>query len=215
MKKIEDDLKNIFSEEKIPEISSAKLEELNALVRENKKDSKMPFLKYALISVCCVVAILGVLIPVIRHFNKTESPRYYSDSTVNRVALTQEYVQNYIYNNYQKYYILFERCNYEKSSGYYAPDTNKLLAIHINMQEKDIPNTNVALLLVVDNHFIFEEEDNYIENAEIINNENYVLYKKTLLSTFNEMMSGYFKHKSYSIFLKLNIVNEDLFNIFL
>ncbi len=216
MKKIEEEIYDYFDDMEVPQLSEAQLEDLRARVRANKHRAKKFDFKPLVICACCMLAMVGVFVPVIMHFvTGNTSPSYYSDETANKKILTQEITAQYISESYPQYNFLLEECNYKSSLGYYNPYTDKLIAISIIVQQIAIPRTNIVIMLVVDPSFVYNESTKYITNSEKIETDNYIFYKKCEETNYDEKLFAHIQYKTHGIYVQMDRINEPLLDKFL
>ena len=207
-KKLNKLAKEYFSED-FSEMDPKVFNNLKNEVKTNKPKKKQFWFKLTCgaTALCCLIALCIVLPLTI----KPEPLYTYTDLTHHELSL--DFCQEYINDNFSKYAFIFDECNFSVSYGQYAKD--ELYILGLRGTKNNIPFTYLEFTLIINQGINYPEKEDYIVGAEIIENAEYLLYKKVMDGFQNQIIYALFDYDGYDLYLKLNINDEDLLNKFL
>ena len=228
--KIEQEIYEYFDNVEDHDLSLQKQEELKNMVVKNKiKNKKIGLWKKisVLTSSLCMVAIIALttimLMP--KNDNPTTTPPaeppveqppiYYGKAEATKIQHDLTETQEIVSTQFPKYNFMFEDMDFEYSTGFYNPENNNLLALKISFKEKEIPYPIVEIHIIASEQFIFDDKDNYIDNALYTETDTFKFYKITYSDFFTEYQRGYIIFNNHEIYIKLDRINETLFNKFI
>lgn len=210
-----------YFESKIPEPDMESLERIKMKMQEDskpKKSIKLNLFWRVFVSVACVIIILipCILIPILYKGDENNpngpADRYYTESETQKVSLEDDFVKNYINQNFSQYNFIFEDCESITAYGFYA-ESNKLMAINLVMFIKEI-YIDVEVNLIVDNHYTYSQDSTYRENTNITQFDGYKLYYKEIEGFYETKVYGLFEYDKYKTYVYLADIDENFFNKF-
>lgn len=207
-KKLNKLAKEYFSEN-FSEMDPKVFNNLKNEVKTNKPKKKQFWFKLTCgaTALCCLIALCIVLPLTI----KPEPLYTYTDLTHHELSL--DFCQEYINDNFSNYAFIFDDCNFLTNYGKYAKDS--LCILGMEGTKNDIPFTHLTFTLVLNQDIDYPEKVDYIWDAEIIENSDYVLYKKVLNDFQNQKVYALLDYDNYDLYLKFDIIDEQLLNKFL
>lgn len=213
-KTIEDqNLSSIAKEYFSNDFSELKPETLNNL-KNKVKNNKPNRIKNLWLKLTCSATVLCCLIALCIIIPLTLRPEpLYTYTDLTQRELTLEYCQEYINDNFSKYTFIFDECDFSVSYGQYAK--NELYILGLRGTKNNIPFTYLEFTLIINQNIDYPEKEDYIVGAEIIENTEYVLYKKVMDGFQNQIIYALFDYDDYDLYLQLNINDEELLNKFL
>lgn len=221
-KNLENEIVEYFDNQEIPELKNK--EKLLQAVKMNK-ERKIIVISKRLTTIACsicllVLAILPIIALTYKEPPAEEPPIYYGVDEATRIDLTLEQTQTYINANYPQYNFIFDDYYCNEIIGYYEPNTENLLEVYILCNDKVLPFITLEINLIISNQFIFNEHDTYIDNAEIVETNNYTLYKILKSTKNSEFLTAYIQHTSHKLYLNFKvddsgILNDDFLNNFI
>ena len=191
------------------ELEPNRINKLKNKVHANKTTRKKIWIKFLSIAttMCCVI-VLCVVLPL----TLKQKPLYtYTDLT--RIEIPVEDSRDYIDEYYPEYSFIFDDCNILVSYGQYSDD--ELCILGLSGTKKDIPFTYVEFTLIINQTIDYPEREDYIEEAEIIQESDFVLYKKLISNIQTQELYALIDYKNYDLYLKFDINDEELLNKFL
>lgn len=209
-----------YFDQNIPEPKQENIDKLiermrNMPPKTEQKTQKKPFAKWKFALVTCLVFVLMVPAIVLPIVLRPEEEKYYTSSDVTRVDLTNDFVTNYIDQNYSQYNFIFDDTTIDFVYGYYTDDNNKLVDIKLNLIKQDVPFTEIYFEIVVNKHFTINNKNRYTHEAEITTNANYTLYEKTIENVGSATYLKYFEYSNHEVYLEMNLEDLEFFNNFL
>ncbi len=191
------------------ELEPNRINELKNKVNENKPNKKGFWLKFAYgaTAVCCLIALCVILPFALR------PEELYTYTDLVRHDLTLDYCQEFIDENYPKYAFIFDDCDFTVSYGQYAEDDLCIFALE--GPKNDIPFTYLEFTLIVNQEIDYPERDYYILDADITQNQDYILYKKNQIDFQNQRLLVLLDYDNYDLYLRFDIDDEVFLNKFL
>lgn len=216
----EEEIYQYFAEEDIPQFDEATKQKFRELVKKNKPNPKLLFWKrFSVLASCAICLMLFIILPFTLNRNSTPTdgipPKYYMDDEVVKRTLTEQEVAQFIDDGFSKYQFLLTDCDFNSALGLYAPDTDNLLALSLDVTEKDIPFTFIKVNIVISDQLQFNAHNSYVDEAEKIESDNCIIYKKIEISGLKKYLMGHLQYQDYKLYFILNKVNNELFNKFI
>lgn len=216
MKKIEEQIYDCFAEQPIPQLDKSTDEKLKALVIKNKKPSKIKFWKrFSIFATASLCLLICLILPFIIPPHSPSNDKFYTDIEATKTPMQQEAFNLFITNQYPQYNFLTTDFDFESSCGFYIPNTDSLLAVFFAGYEKDDPFTGVKIYITLNNQFKLTNLNYYTDDAQLIETEKYILYKKTENGMYGENLLCYVKFEKHQLFIRFDWVNEQLLEKFL
>lgn len=164
--------------------------------------------KQIVIATCCLV----LLVPcIVLPFVIKPEEKYYTDDDLSQVEITIEQAQSFISTNYSKYSFIFDDCEIISSCAFYENNSDKLIALSLILNKKDVPYTNIQFDLINTKNYTFARHSSFIENADITEKENYTLYQIEQKKGYKTNILSLLEYKNYRLYLEFK--NKD--NVFL
>lgn len=217
MRDLNDDVKKYLDQlpaEKFTDQELATIIEKSEINKQSQRKPKLVLWQKFAVVCCCLLAIVPcVLLPILLKPQRQEP--YYGDDEVTQTDLERSFVEEYFQQNFPQYSFIFEECDINNMSGIYETKSNKLVAINLTVRKKAIPKTPLEINLILDRRYKYGQHDRYIDEAEISNKEDYVLYRRDV-GTFNKTeIWALIEHQNYKLYLLFDLKDENFFEKFL
>jgi len=215
-KNIEEEIIEYFDNQEVPELKNK--DALLKAVEMNKERRKIVISKRLTTVACSLCLLLLTILPIIALTYKEPSAPpliYYGETEANRVDLSLEQTRTYININYPQYNFIFDEYTCNEMIGYYEPNTENLLALHILTNHSALSFITLEVNLIVSEQFIFKEHEAYIVDSEFIQTNEYSLNKVKPNNNFEDFLKAYISYSNHKIYLNFNIYDELLLDKFI
>lgn len=221
--KLSQDLEQYYNSIEVPELSDDKKAQLLKHIEQNTPRRKKITLWRKITAVASTVCLIAlIIIPTVIMLNKNNTPKnppapppiYYGKEEALKEPHDLLKTQEIVNTCFPKYNFMFTDLIFESAKGFYASETNTLLAIQIKFNEKEIP-LQVEIHIIASEFFTFDDTTSYTTQAEHTTTENYEMYKITYQDGFTEYQRGYIIYEDHEIYINFKRVNENLFNKFI
>ena len=210
---IDEKLEDYYKNKPIPQLDEQTKEKLRDKIRQNQANArprKNMFKKLSILATCLIL----ILIPCIVLPIALKPEKYYKDNNVTQTELTTEYVTSYINENFEQYNFIFSECEVTYTYGIYSTDTNELLSINIELFKLAPPFSTIKIDLVVNKNLELSKYESYFADSEVITNDNYTMYKKTIETLLDTKIWACLEFNNYELYLEIDRLDEDFFNMF-